>query len=163
MNNKNPALILLLVLVAVATVSCDKNPTNTSPQEQAKAITPASNQAASTQATPNPGASNQAALIQQAPAPTPRPSLAPLPVLTPDSASVQQAFAAALLATYNKTPSSPAREQWLRGEEAKLRTIQALSCTSSNPGTASVCQIRFNNTQAQIKLMLTQEGWRLVP
>ena len=99
----------------------------------------------------------------QAPAPLQPQVVAPPPIFQPSLDDVRFAFTNAFLATYGKLPKTPTNESWALGEQRKIVAMKVQSCSTSTVGTASVCRVIFNNSQADVKLMLTRSGWALTP
>ena len=171
---------LVLIVALLATASCGGNGDDSQPNPDTQTPSPTSQQSSDAQSSDAQSSDAQSSGVnlnssaqpsnkappQQAPppqAPRIRPSLAPPPTFLPTSDNVKEAFLAALMTTYYQTPQGPAREQWVAGEQQKVYGIQVTSCSVSTPGTASTCQIQFNGVSTSIKIMLTQNGWRLVP
>ena len=161
---------LVLIVALLATASCGGNGDDAQPNPDTQ--TPSSTSQQSSDAQSSDAQSSDAVIHSSAhpsnnapppQAPRTRPSLAPPPTFLPTSDNVKEAFLAALMTTYYQTPQGPAREQWVAGEQQKVYSIQVASCSVSTPGTASTCQIQFNGVSTSIKMMLTQNGWRLVP
>lgn len=160
----NPAFGLSVAFAALLVLSgCGKeaNPANQDLLGEAAEPVVAQPSAPAKTAEPKSQASQASTANQAPPAPQP-PPVAPPQTFSPTLVDVVSAFDAALAKTYHATPPSAAREAWLAKERPKLTTIRAQSCSVSTPGTASVCQIQFNGVNAQVKIMLTQQGWVLV-
>ena len=108
----------------------------------------------------NTSGSNTSGGVQATPPPQP-PVAPPPPVFQPGLDDVRFAFTTAFLNTYSKMQKTPAVEKWALGEQQKIVAMKVQSCSTSTVGTASVCRVRFNNIDANIKVMLTQSGWVL--